>query len=257
MRQPQSGQYALVRTSVVWGLVVVSALVVLGAGCGGSSHPSGAPVPTTRAANSALLARVLEVTNHIGRFRFSEIVRYQTTDGGGGLSMHGSGVSDIATGVTEDTVTGSANVAHLSKGGAPTFSAAVAAESFVLTSSREYDRIVGPPPGAHDWCWRTPKKTPGPGVSPIATLATLAKSGGTVVEVGRTVVRGVSTTHYAVSGGGRASPVDIWVDSSDELRRIHWTQTGPTSTQTMTTDLFDFGAPVTIRTPVNAPACNP
>jgi len=237
--------------------VIASALGVLLAGCGRSSPARGSAVPTTRAPSRVLLARVLEVTNHVGTFRFSEAIGYQTTDGGGGLSMDGSGVSDVAAHLTQMTLTGSANEAHLSPGGAPTFSTAPAAESFIFTSSRVYDRLVGPPPGAHDWCWKAPKETPGRGVSPTATIATLAKSGGTVSEVGTTVVRGVSTTHYVVTSEGRTSPVDIWVDTSDQLRRIHSTQTGPTYSQSETTDLFDFGARVTINIPVKAPPCNP
>ena len=71
-------------------------------------------------------------------------------------------------------------------------------------------------------------------------------------EVGTTIVRGVSTTRYVVSGEGRTSPVDIWVDTSDQLRRIHLTQTGPTYSQSETTDLFDFGARATINIPVKA-----
>jgi hypothetical protein len=242
-----------VRGGFVCALVIAAALAVVG--CGGSNHPSG--TSTARAPERALLARVLQVANRVRSYQFSETIRDQTTDGGGGLTMHGSGVADIAAGLTEMTLTGSANVPHVSGAGAPTFSAALAAESLIVTRSRSYDRLVGPPPGAHDWCWRTPMRTPGAGVTPIATLANLAKNGATVSKVGTAVVRGVSTTQYVVTSGGHTSPIDIWVDNADELRRIHWTRDDPTSTQTMTTDLFDFGAPVTIRTPEHAPPCNP
>jgi hypothetical protein len=242
------------RGRVVCGLVIASTLVV--AGCGGSSHPSGAPVPSTVTPGRALLTRVLEVSNRV-RTRFSSTIRFQVTDGGGGMTMHGSGVADLAAGLVEMTFTSSVAVPHLSQAGAPTFSAVPGADSHIVTRSRDYDRLVGPPSVAHDWCWTTPKRVPGPAVAPTATLATLVHKGATVTRVGTTVVRGVPTTHYVVTGSGRTSPVDIWVDSADQLRRIRWTQTGPTAIQTTTTDLFDFGVPVTIRTPTNAPACRP
>jgi hypothetical protein len=244
-----------VRGRLVCAPVIASALAVVG--CGGSNHPSGAPASTTPASERALLTRVVKVANSVRTYRFSQTLRYQTTDGGGGLTEHGDGASDLITGVTEMTLTGTANVPQVSRAGAPTFSAALTAESLIFTRSRSYDRLVGPPPGAHDWCWRTPKRTPGAGVTPIATLANLASNGATVSKVGTVVVRGVSTTHYVVTGGGHASPIDIWVDNADQLRRIHWTRADASSTQTMTTDLFDFGAPVTIATPEHAPPCNP
>jgi hypothetical protein len=249
------GHYACVRGGFVCALVITAALAVVG--CGGSNHPSGASAPTSGVPERALLARVLQVANRVRSYQFSETIRDQTTDGGGGLTMHGSGVSDITAGLTEMTLTGSANVPHVSGAGAPTFSAALAAESLIVTKSRSYDRLVGPPPGAHDWCWRTPKKAAEPEVAPITTLASLVGQGATVSKVGTAVVRGVSTTRYVVTGGGHTSPIGIWVDNADELRRIHWTQSDTSSTQTMTMDLFDFGAPVTIATPEHAPPCSP
>jgi len=170
--------------------------------------------------------------------------------------MNGSGVSDVAGHLTEMRLTGSAAKPDLPQSGSPTFSAAPAAESFIFTRTRVYDRLVGPAPVAHDWCWNTPKERPGPQLSPTDTLAMLAKSGRTVSDVGTTVVRGIRTTHFVVSGAGRTLPVDIWVDSSDQLRRMKLTQTGPTYVQTTTTDLFDFNSPVTIKVPITR-ACVP
>ena len=212
-------------------------------------------MPTTLAPKSAVLTRVLERASQLRTYSFDATIHYETTDGGGGLAIGGSGAADVAADLTEWKLTQSAAKPHLSNSGSLTFSKEPVAESMILTSERVYDRLGGSPPVAHDWCWRNPKKRPGPQLSPTDTLAMLAKSGRTVSEIGTTIVRGVSTTHYAVSGASRALPVDIWVDSTDQLRRIELTQTGTTYVQTTTTDLFDFDLPVTIKVPITAPAC--
>ena len=96
-----------------------------------------------------------------------------------------------------------------------------------------------------------------------------------VKAVGDEDVRGVSTTHYAgvvdlsklgakdpelqaqldkiaqASGVSRV-PVEVWIDDQGLVRRLKQTYEGNGSTQpsmTMTMDLYDFGAPVTVTEP--------
>lgn len=229
------------RATVAMGLGVACFATVVSA-CGTSSHSVGSPVPTSRPiARAVLLTRVLGATNRIRSYQFVAPMDYETTDGGGGAHGVISGVTDVAAHRTEMTVA---------------LSNSTTRQTTVFAESRAFNRISGPAPVGHDWCWTEPKTNrDGPDVSLNATLADLAERGRSVREIGSSDVRGVPTTHYVVTGG-TASPVDIWVDRSDQLRRIHWKQTGPTSVQTTTEDLFDFDAPVRIDVPMHAPACS-
>jgi hypothetical protein len=219
----------------------VACLVMLMAACSSSGHSLGASAPTTRpASRQAVLTRVLTATNRLRSYKFATTIDYETTDGGGGVTTSGSGVEDVAAKRTELTLTVSNSSAR---------------ETILFAGTRAFERLTpGPPPIGHDWCWRAPTRNPGADGSPTATLAELATSGGSVNMVGSLIVRGVTTVHYAVTGGS-SPPVDIWVDGSDQLRRIHFTRTMPSARQTTTMDLFDFGASVTIDVPANAPAC--
>jgi hypothetical protein len=183
---------------------------------------------------------VLEATSRLRSYRVDQTAEYRTTDNGGGVTSTGSGVTDVAARRSEMTLAVSNSTVR---------------ETVLLAGSRTFERLAGPPPAAQGWCWMLPTKEPGPEVSAIATLASLAGSDRTVIEIGSEVVRSVGTTYYALTGGN-TNPVDIWVDSSDQLRRIRWTQTGSTRDETISMDLFAFNAPVTIDDiPAHAPAC--
>jgi hypothetical protein len=121
--------------------------------------------------------------------------------------------------------------------------------------SRVYTRLVeSDTAGRVGWCSYPAKHEPGPGISGENTLATVSGSNRQIQYIGQEVVRGVATTHYRVTGGGE-SPIDIWTDAQDRLRRFRWTH--GRDQQTDTTDYFDFDAPVAITIPTSAPPCNP
>ncbi len=83
------------------------------------------------------------------------------------------------------------------------------------------------------------------GFDPSAVLQTLVKTNGTLVQVGRDIVRGVSTTHYRFTTSD-STPMDLWVDDSDLLRRLVQTH----DNETDTADFYDYGASIT---PITAP----
>jgi len=70
-------------------------------------------------------------------------------------------------------------------------------------------------------------------------LATLAGSHRNMHALGEEIVRGITTTHYRITG--RGPTVEIWTDAQDRLRRIRT----PYGTDTDTTDFFDFDKPIT------------
>jgi hypothetical protein len=92
-----------------------------------------------------------------------------------------------------------------------------------------------------------------PDVTPVDALAGLSHKGESLRRVGTATVRGTPTVHYSVVGA--KPPVDLWVDAHDRLRRLVWTHAD--DKQTDTTELYDFGAPVTITPPPHAQPCSP
>jgi len=120
---------------------------------------------------------------------------------------------------------------------------------------------------------------------PTQQLDYLRSVSGDLKELGKQTVGGVETTHYRGtvdlndyeklvpedqresvrktieqverSMGGRSTyPVDVWVDSSDRVRRMAFDMKSDTSQGTVTTsmqmDLSDFGAPVHVQLPAKS-----
>src|SRR5690242_7021806 len=121
--------------------------------------------------------------------------------------------------------------------------------------------------------------------NPTQQLDYLRSVSGDLKELGKQTVGGVETTHYRGtvdlndyeklvpedqresvrktieqverSMGGRSTyPVDVWVDSSDRVRRMAFDMKSDTSHGTVTTsmqmDLSDFGAPVHVQLPAKS-----
>jgi hypothetical protein len=118
--------------------------------------------------------------------------------------------------------------------------------------------------------------------SPTQQLDYLRTVSGDLEELGKETVGGVETTHYRGTvdledyeklvpedqresvrkmieqleknmGGSSTYPVDVWVDSSDRVRRMAFDMSSETPQGTVKTamqmDLFDFGAPVKVELP--------
>jgi hypothetical protein len=97
-----------------------------------------------------------------------------------------------------------------------------------------------------------------PDVDPGALLDDLQAEGIQVTEVGREDVRGVATTHYAVTpSADGTSPfeggtADVWIDDDGLVRRIEGRFDGAATGQgevTLRAELYDLGAPVSITVP--------
>lgn len=115
---------------------------------------------------------------------------------------------------------------------------------------------------------------------PGSALEQLRNSGSVVRDVGSGTVDGAPATHYRVTidmakalqsaktrcpGGpvgqnlqnvaGRIhfQPMDVWVDGQDRVRRVHFVETVPVQSKSITTDmtmdLSDFGTPVQVSAP--------
>jgi hypothetical protein len=69
--------------------------------------------------------------------------------------------------------------------------------------------------------------------------------------VGSEQVRGVTTSHFHLGG---ATPMDLWVDSQDLIRRV----SEGSATVPFTQEYFDYGVNVTFAEPTaNTPECQP
>jgi hypothetical protein len=121
--------------------------------------------------------------------------------------------------------------------------------------------------------------------NPAQQLDYLRSVGGDLKDLGQETVGGVETTHYRgtvdldkyeklvprdqresvrktieqlqqTMGGRSTYPVDVWVDSSDRVRRMAFDMTSNTPQGTVTTsmqiDLSDFGAPVDVQLPAKS-----
>src|SRR5262245_40500690 len=121
--------------------------------------------------------------------------------------------------------------------------------------------------------------------NPTQQLDYLRSVSGDLKELGKETVRGVETTHYRGTvdlddyeqlvpkdqresvrktieqleknmGGRSTYPVDVWVDSSDQVRRMAFDMKSETPQGTVSTklqmDLFDFGAPVDVELPAKS-----
>jgi hypothetical protein len=94
-----------------------------------------------------------------------------------------------------------------------------------------------------------------PAIDPSELLDELRAEGVAVTEVGTEDVRGVATTHYAlVAPAGATEPAwgdltaDVWIDADGLVRRVSLSSGGD-DPFTMTAELFDLGAPVSINVP--------
>jgi hypothetical protein len=94
-----------------------------------------------------------------------------------------------------------------------------------------------------------------PSVTPDDLVAELRAEGIEVTEVGADEVRGVATTHYAVTVPADAAPVpteavdlDVWIDGDGLVRRVKIVATGDEAF-TLDAELFDLGQPVTVTVP--------
>jgi hypothetical protein len=121
--------------------------------------------------------------------------------------------------------------------------------AFAQRDGRTYVR--GP---TGEWCWSASfASNAAANTSPFGTLDALRRSGALFDYIGQEEVRGVETGHFRVAG---ASPLDLWVDSRDQLRRMAGTQPTPQGTFTFTDEFFDFGTPVhATLPPSDAPEC--
>jgi hypothetical protein len=218
-------------------LAPVIAAVLCASACSGASHVSQDVTSTTQRSNRAItLTRVLEQTNRLRSFAYAGTVVLAPTDGGQ-LTVNVAGTTDVSN---------HRSWSSFSQSGSSY------TETMIVDGQRVFDRLASPPPGGHDWCSENLRTSPGPRVTPISTLANIAKSNRNIANLGPQNVRGTETTHYRVSGDGLPA-VEIWVDALDQLRRLRWTHGG--DNQTDTTDLFDFNKPVAITLPSKAPPC--
>jgi hypothetical protein len=95
----------------------------------------------------------------------------------------------------------------------------------------------------NDWC---AVGAVSPGFDPSGVLRSLATTNGTLQRLGEDSVRDVTATHYRfVPSDG--SPMDLWVDADDRLRRFAPNE----DPDTVIVEFYDFGADLT---PVTAPA---
>ena len=203
--------------------------VVTLAGCGGGS--SGA---TKSSGGAASLSVIAHATEKVHTYRFSTTVV---------LPVDGANTT-LQTGEA-DLEANRASVTMSIPG-------VKGSETLIVTGKTVFDRTQSAVSSlAHGWCVLSGlTRSPGSGVDPTSVLTSLGNSGRELHKVGQEKVRGVATTHYRVSG---TPPLDVWVDASDRLRRLHWTH--GKAEQTDTTELFDFGTPVSIDLPANAPPC--
>jgi hypothetical protein len=107
------------------------------------------------------------------------------------------------------------------------------------------------------WCWSPSLVWGNAAVNPLpfGTLDALRRSGARFDYIGQEKLRGVETGHFHVVG---AHPLDLWVDSQDQLRRMAGKERLPKGTLTFTDDFFDFGTPVhAALPPSDAPKCEP
>ena len=117
-------------------------------------------------------------------------------------------------------------------------------------------------PKGRSWLYLDLEKASGLGVnfsafaqaSPADTLEALRKAK-SVTTVGVEMLGGLSTTHYraVVDSNAVATPVDVWVDSGDQLRRLRFGySTNASGSQlhgTITMDFAKFGEKVFVKVP--------
>ena len=94
-----------------------------------------------------------------------------------------------------------------------------------------------------------------------AALAAVARIGGPLTSVGSVQVRGVRTTRYSVNMPGSqvigidpVIPVEVEIDAQGRLRRLHLSAsglnlTGDTSPSSLTLEMYDPGAAISIKKP--------
>ena len=223
------------------------AVALLGCGCGSASegHSSAGSTSTTSKGHVASLASIIEATQRERTVRFSGTSVLPPDSTGRRLTIDLWGATDLRTNRTEFESSSPGQPGH--------------EDTIFDEGSRVYSRYLLTDPGPHTgtgapWCWLPAKHSPGPGITGQNTLASLSGSNRRIQYIDQEVVRGVVTTQYRVTGGGKP-PLDIWTDAQDRLRRLRWTHGG--DQQTDTTDFFNFDAPVTITIPTNAPPCRP
>jgi hypothetical protein len=213
--------------------------LVIAAGCGGERTSSASSTTTATTASVVSLTRIVEAFASVRSYGFASTTTELLPAPVGHLTIISSGTTDIST--KRSTYTSS-------QLGAPDVS------DGIIDGSRQYYRERGPDAfaGSH-WCSISgPKRLPGPGIFLTDTVAALAGSNRHLQLVGTDTVRGIETTHYRITGGG--SPVQIWVDARDHLRRLGWSPGG--NAQSQSTDFFNFDTPVTITVPTNTRACS-
>jgi hypothetical protein len=219
---------------------LVCLAVVLAAACGGSQAVSSSATTPTTIAPQVSLTRLLDQIKLVHSYEFATTsVEQLPAPIDRTVTISTSGMSDVSTNRSAYTT---------SQAGSPDFS------QWVIDGSRQYHeqrRRDSEGEGSH-WCSDSSvKRSPGPGIFLVDTVAALARSNRGLQRVGAETLRGIPTTHYQVTGPG--SSVDIWVDSSDRLRRLGWVPGH--QFQRQTTDFFDFDQPTTITVPTSAPPC--
>ncbi len=82
------------------------------------------------------------------------------------------------------------------------------------------------------------------GIQPTAVLASL-RAPAKLHHVATETVRGVSTTHYRITGAPTlthvGTPTDLWVDGDDHLRRIAVSSADRSQPRRVIIELYDFG----------------
>jgi len=243
------------RSAAVLGLVLV---VALGAGIAlavrGSGSGSGAKPP---------LAQAAYVTSQAPGFQFALTIT--GSQGAQSLTFNGTGSID------ERNVEGTINLQIAGR-----------TISEIIKNPNVYMSVPGVAPGGKTWLKANFKAllqsagASGPlgaGTGGPTQLLDLLKAGGQVTTVGEQSIRGVATTHYralvdfsnyasVVPAAQRASveryaaelqrvtgstslPIDVWLDSSQRVRRFSTqvqacTEQGPL-TESISMDLFDYG----------------
>jgi hypothetical protein len=186
-----------------------------------SGRARGAPPSSTPSrAHLASLGRIVAATRGQRTFQFETKVVGPPDSSGHRISFKIAGVTDRQSNRSWITDSPPGGPGH---------------EDFIVDGARFYARNMT------GWCWSN-YDGGGPnsplGVTLPHTLALLTGPHRDMRYIGEEVVRGVTTTHYRVTGSGPT--VDIWTDAQDRLRRI----TTPYGTDIDTTDFFGLDKPV-------------
>jgi hypothetical protein len=255
-------------------LALGGAGVLAAAGCG-TQHASAGPAPTATA-GSVLAAAVTRTAAQTARITVTTAMAMQGmtvsfTESGAFDFAHSRGTVSMSSpvGITEVFVPPTTYI-KMPAGGGPSLPKG---KSWIAAGS-------GMPgdPAAAGLGGVLPVPLGAGNGDPADLLASLTAISGSVTKLGTASIRGVTVTEYrmtadlakaaarlpgwqragfrafAQSLGAGTVPVDVWVDSSNQVRRMREALHMPSGTPagavvTQTTDFYDFGVPVRVSAP--------